>query len=195
MIMRNRNWRLYSDILDQILKISRDILFGGVRRSDYLMKARAITDPKMSGLIADIGEMSSTPSMEGVKLTFVCDTFSKWPRYYHIVKVIDIENRRSIPIVKRGWLLNREVPVFAKIINAFIQGLYNYAFKQWSTESLGKRFGVPVKLVPRTFGWTLEDWEKEFSIPSLGTDDVVGSYMRHVYDGTLELTDKTLFDR
>lgn len=193
--MRNRNWRLYSDILNQILKISRGILFGGVGSSDYRRKTRVITDPKMSGLIADIGEMSFTPSMEGVKLLFVCDTFSKWPRYYHIVKVIDIENERSIPIVKRGWILNREVPVFAGIINACIQGLYNYAFKQWSTESLGKRFGVPAKLVPRTFGWTLEGWEKEFNIPSLGTDDVVGSYMRHVYDGTLELTDKTLFDR
>lgn len=193
MIMQERSYRLYLDVYSRMIKKAPSFSMGGIDSSKILQHLEVRTK-KPTGIIAKIGNICIGSNLSDESLHFSCDTFSKLPWNYHILKVIDIKGKRSIPIVERKLFMNREVAVFSKLIHAFIQGLCNYAFKLFSAESLARRYGVPVRVMPLGFGWSVEDWEKQFNVPSLGTTDIIGSYMRHVFDGTLTLDGKPLVD-
>ncbi|MFW9889388.1 MAG: hypothetical protein ACFFER_14465 [Candidatus Thorarchaeota archaeon] len=122
-------------------------------------------------------------------LYFHCRTVSNWPKYLHAVRITDVQNDRQLPLVVRKWILNREIDVFATMILGFLQGLIRYAIRQESFEQLASDFGVPVRFLPASFGWDLENWEKQMKVPELGTADILGAYMYHIWRGTLSIDD------
>ena len=131
---------------------------------------------------------------EGSLLVFHCDTIAKWPKYKHLIIVTNVNKEISIPIVIQKWFFNREISVFADTIYAFVKSLCNFAFRHYSMQTLADRYRISPKQLPESFGIRYEDWEREYKIPDLGTDDIIGSFMRLVYDGKLGISKKGLFD-
>jgi len=167
---------------------------GGIEKSKVISNVSVTTDPEKPVIFAKLGSLCYADSLGDSLMIFECDTIKKWPKYHHIIIVTDVNGKRSIPIICSKWLINREVTVFADTIYAFIQSLCNYAFRQESMQSLAERYEINPKFLPKAFGIRLEDWERQYKVPNLGTDDVIGSFMKLVYDDKLKLSKKTLFE-
>lgn len=194
-MIRKRSWKLYSDVRSRLMKITPDYHHtGGIDRTQYLRGLDVNMSEDAGYIEVKAGKMFYAENIRHEILTFQYDTYSKNMQHYHLMQVNDVNGNRSILIQRRKWFLNREVHVFAHLTHAFLQGLHNYATNQSLCESLAQRYGVPTRYVPIGLGFSIEDWEKEFNVPSLGTDDILGSYMNHVYNGRLKLDGKPLFD-
>jgi len=189
-----RSHRFYLNIVQKIWRMTFPFSMGGLNRLGITSNISVIPDPESPTIFAKLGSLCHADSLQDTVLIFQCDTISKWPKYHHLIIVTDNARKRSIPIVIRKWFLNREITVFADTIYAFLQSLCNYAFRQDSMQSLAERYGISPKQLPQSFGIRYEDWERQFKIPDLGTDDVTGSFMLHVYSGNLDISKKTLFD-
>jgi len=195
-MLRKRNWKLYSDIRSRLLKITPVHDYTGrIDMSQYIRGLDVNMSDDAGQIEVKVGKMFYEENIKDEILTFQYDTYSKNIEHYHLMQVNDVRNNRSILIQRKKWFLNREVHVFTHLTHAFLQGLYNYSSNQALCESLAKRYGVPTRYVPIGLGFSIEDWEKRFNVPSLGTDDVLGSYMYYVHTGRLKLDGKPLFDK
>ena len=194
-MLSKRDWKLYSDIRHGILKHVRDYLStGGIDRSNYLRGLDVDMSEGAGYLVAKIGEICLAENVKDEVLTFEYDTSSQGIQHLHLMKVHDVNNNRTILLHQKKWLINNEVKVFVKLTHAFLQGLSNYSITQFAFEDLAKHFGIETRQLPEGFGIDLETWEKGHNVPSLGTKDVLGSYMEHVYSGRLKLDGKSILD-
>lgn len=94
-----------------------------------------------------------------------------------------------MPLKTIKWTVNHELDVFADMILSFIQSLVGYATRQESYAKWAADYQVHVHLLPESLGWRTDNWEKEFRVPALGTDDILGSFMKNLYEGRRSLSD------
>lgn len=143
----------------------------------------------MNAITLKLSGVQNVPSLHEEIVRFECKTVAKWPKYKHYVKVTDKKQNRWMPLQSTKWFINHELDVFADMILSFVQSLVGYASRQESFVSMAADFRVPVRLLPASLSWDVEQWEKEFKVPILGTDDILGSFMKNPYEGRLSLSD------
>ncbi|MHA1864461.1 MAG: hypothetical protein ACTSWA_11885 [Candidatus Thorarchaeota archaeon] len=187
--MNTRSWQFYQDIFSKMLKKVPHFSLGLESPIDFLTLMNSIDHNVSDGIRVSFSDIHQVPQLVDEVLHFHCGTVSNWPKYLHAVRIIEVQNDRQLPLVVSKWILNREIDVFATVILGFIQGLVRYAFRQESFAQLASNFGVPVRFLPASFGWELENWEEQLKVPELGTSDIIGSFMYHIWKGTLSVDD------
>ena len=194
--MKERNWEFYFNIKDRILENLKPAVAGGIEGFQLDRCSKALTRPEGNGLVVHMGCLTFSESMKDAVLLFLADTKSQKLKHIHYVEVVDVRRKRSILLVKYSWLLNREETMIARMISNFILGLQNYVFTQDNIADISSRYGMFPTQFPSAFlGISVEKWERMTDTPSLGTDDILGSFMYHVSIGTIKLDGKTLFEK
>ncbi len=187
-MLKERDWNLYADVKSRLLKNAPDLdITGGITAYQYIHGAEVDKSSGIALLRVNLEKFFLTRNLKNEVLTFQYDTYSKGIHHYHYMQVNDTRRNRSILVYRKKILLNSEVQVFAKLTHSFLQGLNNYSMNQSFSNSLARRYGIPARLLPSGFGLSVEEWEKRYNVPSLGTNDILGSYMYHVYHETLKL--------
>lgn len=184
-------WQFYNEIFSEMLKNAPDYLTLDLGQMTILDLLNA-QEMSMDSITIDFSKVSVVHNLREIRLRFECGTYKKGLKYNYYLKVVDLTYQRQMPLMRSNYLRNKAVNIFADMILSFIQSLVGYAARQESHKSMAMDFGVPVRFLPSTFSWNLKDWEKEFKVPSLGTNDILGSFMKHIYDGSLNFSDRGL---